>query len=525
MIEDINFLLENSEQESIVIYIDSTLRNRNFYADANQFTIQFDQPFKNVFGFEILDGSIPNTMYNINEYNNSLFITNVNNLNTYTNVQTSQTFINMFNNPVENYIFITNNTPAESFITPSPIPTPYALFTRHIMNSITFELWNKQSSTDYYIFAYNSKTYIVPNTNTSLISILSNNEYYIDLANNRLYYYDVNYYSKEDFLRIPLNTIVGTVTNFRITLTPGNYDGTSLLTELISKTSTNYTDILGNNIPITFQNYSNPIEKRGQMQILATDNNFIIINAKYSTISERLGFDANPKDKQENYNYQALTVGDNSQIFGSIKDPTYSNPDAYQIVPPGLINLFGERFAILRIEELEDHIFGSYSYMSYTPGIGMFKLASSLGTVTNLRFDYTSLIRKPFHPIGKLDKLTFRFETARGNLYDFKGVSYQLLFMIKFLVPSMKNSKFTKSVLNPNYDPNIMKYMSENKTIEYKENSDDEEEFDEDNYYLTYKKELDQFDYSTSEDGEDDTDDEAQDEDSEAYISESEEEA
>jgi hypothetical protein len=522
MIEDVNFLLENSEQESIVIYIDSTLRNRNFYADANQFTIQFDQPFKNVFGFEILDGSIPNTMYNIDKHNNLLCLTSVNSKTIYTNIQTSQTFINMFNSSIENYIYIANTTPLTSFITPSPTPTPYAFFTRNIMNNVTFTLWNKQTSDEYYIFSFNGQKYIVPNTdtNTSLITILSNNEYYIDLVNNRLYYYDINYYTLVDFLSIPLNTIIGSIGNFRITLTPGNYDGTSLLTELIAKTSTNYTDILGNPIPITFQNYSNPVEKRGQLRMLATDNNFIIINAKYSTIDEQLGFDANPKDKQENYNYQALTIGDNSKVFGSIQDPTYSDPTAYQIVPPGLINLFGERFAILRIEELEDHIFGSYSYMAYTPGIGMFKLASNLGTVTNLRFDYTSLIRKPFHPIGKLDKITFRFETARGNLYDFKGVSYQLLFMIKFLVPSMKNSKFTKSVLNPNYDPNIMNYLSENKTIEYKENSDDEEEFDEDDYYLTYKKELDQFDYSTSED-EEDTDTE----DSEAYISESEEDA
>jgi len=521
MIEDVNFLLENSEQESIVIYIDSDLRNRNFYADANQFTIQFDQPFKNVFGFEILDGSIPNTMYNINEHNNGLYITIINTTTIYTNIQTSQTFINMFNSPIENYIFITNNTPAATFITPSIIPTPYALFTRHIMNNITFTLWTNESSSNYYIFSYNGKKYIVSNSDTNLISILSNNEYYIDLANNRLYYYDVNYYSLTDFLKIPSNTTIGYINNFRITLTPGNYDGTTIMTELLNQTNTNYKDIKGNAIPIRFQNYSNPIEKRGQIQLVAYDNNFIIINAQYSTIAEQLGFDANPKDKEGNYNYQSLTIGDNFRVFGGIQDPTYSDPSAYQIVPPGLINLFGERFAILRINELEDHIFGSYSYMAYTPGIGMFKLASNLGTVTNLRFDYTSLIRKPFHPIGKLDKLTFRFETARGNLYDFKGVSYQLLFMIKFLVPSMKNNKFTKSILNPNYDPNIMKYLSENKTIEYKENSDDEEEFDEDEYYLTYKKELDQFDYSTSEDEEedDDPDDDA------SYITESEEDA
>jgi hypothetical protein len=133
----------------------------------------------------------------------------------------------------------------------------------------------------------------------------------------------------------------------------------------------------------------------------------------------------------------------------------------------------------------------------------MFKVAANSGGVTNLRFDYTSLVRKPFHPVGKLDKLTLRFETAKGHLYDFKGVNHQLMFIIKYLVPS-KKLKFTKSILNPNYDPNIMNYLANNRSIEYKEDSDDEEEFDEEEYYQMYKKELDNLDYETSE--EDDSD-------------------
>ena len=40
--------------------------------------------------------------------------------------------------------------------------------------------------------------------------------------------------------------------------------------------------------------------------------------------------------------------------------------------------------------------------------------------------------------------------------------------------------------------------MSKHRSIEYAEDSDDEEEFDEDEYYKMYKKELDDMDYSTS---------------------------
>jgi hypothetical protein len=146
---------------------------------------------------------------------------------------------------------------------------------------------------------------------------------------------------------------------------------------------------------------------------------------------------------------------------------------------------------------MEEHLLGSYGYIKHTPGIGLFKLASSYNDVTHLRFDFVNLVRKPFHPIGKLSKLSFRFETQDGDLYDFKGVNHQLLFMIKYLVPTQKVN-FNKSILNPNYDPNFMGYMSNNRTIQYKEDSDNEEDFDNKQYDDKYRKEMQVFDYDSS---------------------------
>jgi hypothetical protein len=157
-----------------------------------------------------------------------------------------------------------------------------------------------------------------------------------------------------------------------------------------------------------------------------------------------------------------------------------------------MINLGGARYLILRCPELEDHLYGSYAYNSNTPGIGMFKLAASQNEITNLRWDFASLSRKPIHPIGKLSKLTFRFELPNGKLYDFKGVNHQFLLAIKFYSPSRKN-KFKKSILNPNYNANLIQYMANNKTILNKENSDNEEEIDNEENYIFYKKQLDKF--------------------------------
>ena len=71
------------------------------------------------------------------------------------------------------------------------------------------------------------------------------------------------------------------------------------------------------------------------------------------------------------------------------------------------------------------------------------------------------------------------------------------MFNIKFYVPTQKIN-FGKSILNPNYDPDFLKYMAANKAIQYREDSDEEEEFDNDKNYTNYKLELQKYDYSSS---------------------------
>jgi hypothetical protein len=152
----------------------------------------------------------------------------------------------------------------------------------------------------------------------------------------------------------------------------------------------------------------------------------------------------------------------------------------------------------MRCKEIEDHLLGSSAYTQYSPGIGLFKLAAATADITHLRFDFVNLVRKPFHPIGKLSKLSVRFEVRDGLTYDFKGVNHQILFVLKFLVPRTQQRP-PRSVLNPNYNPDFITYMSTSRNIEYKEDSDNEEEFKDEKYETNYKKDLQKYDYSSSE--------------------------
>jgi len=150
--------------------------------------------------------------------------------------------------------------------------------------------------------------------------------------------------------------------------------------------------------------------------------------------------------------YTTFSYRDNLRLFMSCTD--YSQP---RIISPGVINLESVRYLILRCPEIESHLLGSYTNFKYAPGIGLFKLTSS-NSLMNLRFDFVNITRKPFHPIGKLGKLSLTFEQKNGDLYDFKGVDHVLLLSIKYYSP--KNIlRVPRSILNPYYNPNILEYQ------------------------------------------------------------------
>lgn len=154
---------------------------------------------------------------------------------------------------------------------------------------------------------------------------------------------------------------------------------------------------------------------------------------------------------------------------------TYQIASLFSIRSPGLINLTTENFIILRCPEIENHIRGSYSTnASSDPGMGVLNM--DVQGYASGRLDFYSVIYKEFHPIGKLDKLTFRFERKSDRqLYDFKNVNLHFLMSIKFLRPFQKQT-FDQSILNPNYDPNFLGYFNNTLVRGFYENSSDEDD-------------------------------------------------
>ena len=346
-------------------------------------------------------------------------------------------------------------------------------------------------------FKFLEKDYGIPDNeaNQFLVNLIVNAQYYMyyGATGTEIIFYDIHTIDKQTYAVIEKSTTAYQIIihNYAKYIEVGNYDILTLTNDLNTITK-----------PLGLEIEPSTPDPKKQAKINLKSDHMILLNGNRGELIKSLGFDTYPTLTQSISNYKGWIIGDNYFIFGSITYDAISDTGAIKkmnkIVSPGLVSLLGERYAILRIKELEDHLHGSYSYMRMTPGIGMFKMAAPFGGLTNLRFDFTSVVKKPFHPIGKLTKLSIRFETAStGKLYDFKGVNHQLMFNIKFYVPTQKIN-FGKSILNPNYDPDFLKYMAANKAIQYREDSDEEEEFDNDKNYTNYKLELQKYDYSSS---------------------------
>lgn len=149
------------------------------------------------------------------------------------------------------------------------------------------------------------------------------------------------------------------------------------------------------------------------------------------------------------------------------------------LTSPGMLNLASQNYIIMRCDEIENHVRGSYDVKDYSPGLGVLNI--DVQGYAAGRTDFYSIVYKEFHPIGRLNKLKFRFERKSDRkLYDFKNIDLHFLIAIKFLRPIQKQT-FDSFKLNPNYDPNYMGYI--NNSLEYQEESSTDESDIEDEYF------------------------------------------
>lgn len=370
-IEDIDFLKNNSIKENYLFIVDSKNRDYLRYPDPNYYEVVFNVPFKNVIGFDIIDTSIPRTMYSVDKYNNSFYF--------------------------------------------------------YIANSATDTLVANGLDTN--------------NTNMNIFTKLD-----MTLGN----------YTIQTFL-LNFNTIM----NAKAVEDPINVSA-----------------------PIQIVNFSNPPELTNKITL--TCKKPFILNMYDSTLAETLGFSLNIQQEDDNIKYKYIKKYEGNTKYSRFYHSYYNvKTGNYEITSPGIVFFIGEKYIVLRSPEIEGHAFGSLAYTNYNLGIAKFKV-NSVG-YNDERTELSKLPIREFHPIGKLSKITFRFETSAGNLYDFKGVNHMITYVITYYRPLLTIQNEFKPILNPNYKNNYTDYKYRNEEQELSE-EEDNDEYSRDKVFDIYKE-------------------------------------
>lgn len=523
-VDDVQFLVENSVEDSVQLFIDSSNRNYDFYPDPSEYVVTLDQPLRNVYGINILDASIPSTMFNIEPFNNSYrFILFA---NPYEGPKTSSslhdpspqdvleeigsfTKLRRFLDGLMPRLLVINDAHRGQYVKDSDgiekgseveaFSGVAAFLVRHVAAGVRLfrDVEAYRSDAAFVVFESRGTEYAIDKTDPLVTALRldvrrreeddgaltapnaltreSDEEERLPLLpmfaifpeaagnsmrngnNNNKYtllWYTVievphvatldQYLTRGDGAAAAALITDVTVHEFR--MHPANYRMQEVLDDLSRQTG----DI---GFVVTGQGELEP-----QETFKMTLMNKVQFAADMEASSARrvLGFDLHARyaEVEKGGQFRAVKYGPNKRMHMSVFDDSTAR---WAMTSAGILNITGEPYVRLRCPEIEDFVNGGAGFGSYYPGLIIFKLAGG-GMVTHQRFDFVNLKAKKIHPIGKLSRLTFRFERSNGMPYDFKGANHQFLLAVNRWIPTPK-IEYRGSVLNPEYDANFLRYQ------------------------------------------------------------------
>jgi hypothetical protein len=578
-IEDVDYMRQHSIKQSYIFMIDSADRDHVQFPIPSTYSITFDQPFINVFGFEVIDANVPNSTYNVDGGNplyptnntvsfyihdHTVNISNVDPAN-YTTVAISpgnytvQTLVatinaastsaqdspllqmhvnNDSNMPLATISIESLSNPPEvtnTLVFTCPYPFVIDMSQSTMAETLGFDLLTSANPSE------SQRAQLKQRFTTFTPSITYPNKFKyqefsmyhsvdlpptIGLGNANMVYtgptgiirkkeIDTINYIAQSFV-VPYNcylTGVGAALGSSSGLIEGQAYW-SLYTNNSNMASGVYPGVPGTRIQLT-----NVDNNMGLFDIDYVDGGYtpttstststtpifaaltpgiywVVLSAPvanktslyYNDVPLSTGSALNrfmllTNDGGANYNkLDEENIDDGLQFIASLQITIQQ--EYHKLTAPGIYSLMGQRFMVLRCKEIEDSSLRSLSYTKHCLGLAKFTLGI-VGMSTN-RMDFSSVPLREFFPIGKLSKLSFRFETLNGMLYDFKGVNHTITFAIHYYEARQKG-ELKYGLLNPNYTGNFIV------DVDYGCGGDDGEE-DSDDQEFDYNR--DQFDES-----------------------------
>lgn len=456
-IEDIDFLGSNSEVDSTLFFLDSDSRDRKAFPTPAEYVIQFSEPIKLVIGVDILDATIPASMYIVDSHSDTLSVS-------------------ILIAPSDKG----GGVEAEELL-------ELALSGSCLLNNAMADPMLQ------IVYAFLvDEVDLATVTSASVASLATSSRaevpaFMIVVRSNGGAWVTCTFASAKDLDAVSSNiTLLLTIRKVTLILQHGNYDVVTLMLMLsatlkdVSLAGMTAVDTAFGNFEVVSPS-SGTISLQGRFAFVNHTTPFLMdMRPASSSAAAVLGFSSSPSlsaaGKGLGYNASSACVSGFGSVLTStisvsvLSNAAFAASPMQMVVAPGIANLLGVRYITLRCPEIEQHLYSGMTYGSHSTGLGVFKLPSG-SEVSNLRFDFVSLVRRPFHPIGRLSRLTLRFERNDGILYDFKGINTQLLLAVKFLSPGKRQS-LKHSVLNPDYDPDFLRYTLRMNATEAVESSE-----------------------------------------------------
>lgn len=454
--EDIQYLKAHGTSRSFVFFLDSNMRDRNIFPNDNEYAISFAIPFKNVYSIDILDVSIPRTEY-IVDLDNNMFVYHavINGLYVEDIVElpigdyTSDILVSSLNELCA-YISVSKISPlTEQYIFKSDYDFAIDISKTNIATIIGFDAMMYASR---YIQSSDDRNKYDPSDIGTLVVFDDDDiERFIPITYGLASVINIIYQS----IYIEQNCVFKTI-SFPITSS--------------SETTTYKLYILNSSNNLVFEIDSNTPSFISEQYILLTQETlyyFKIVTIDRLQTNRTIQIPTRQISNEHEKLY--IVPFESSESFRNNDDKLEFVTDTevcmmyhlhvdikkYSITAPGRYNFASDRYLILRCKEIESHtltsikMFEHDTHNLFTYGIAKIKLGSF--GYQNERFDFNKIPMVEFHPIGKLDRLTFRFEKMNNKLYDFKGIHHTMTIKINYYLPELPN--FKNNILTPMYDP------------------------------------------------------------------------
>lgn len=507
--EDVDFMKQNSIKQNYVFLVDSKDRDRALWPTPSEYAVHFTTPFHNVIGMEVLDAQVPRTMYNVDVFNNTLtfairgapeaspaWTTVTVDAGDYT----IQTLVPVLNaalvahvdgndaRPIAAITAATVSNPPDvvsKLAFTCPYPFTFDMSRSSIAETLGFDLYATALDADMYVGTANA-----PRLFSSVdrpLPALGPTRTLFEGPRGVLYKqaFTSSAWVAQRF-DAPIDGYLAAI-DVALVRPVGNADDTVVQWSVYAGTSAG-------------PNLAAPVAS-GAIGISAIDGTLsdatmpatpaaLAGNAIYWLVLSQDAGDE--REVAVYYNDVRATTStfykrsgpswvpavDAAGIYYNMSATVTMASGYHRIEAPGLYSLVGERYATLRCPEIEDNSFRSLAYSRHNMGLGKIRLGV-VGFSEN-RLDYNRIALREFHPIGKLARITIRFEAGNGQLYDFKGVNHTIVMVVHYY-QGVQHKAFVESVLNPNYKSDFVEYLvhqedqeeeSDDQSIDYNEDGE-----------------------------------------------------